>query len=237
MFWRLHLNRITFILRISSGWHYPFQADTYLACCKCILEDRVSGGKRHLSDRKLLTWTVRWALLPSPAACWAFSPACSGWSTLCHPGPASDTPGWDCTETDERNDHSASETDAPEMEISFIFAWVNLFKLTWVTRGDPPGCSAACWASGRRRGCRCVASWSGSGPGWLSEDRPSGCSTLHEAPESPGPRERSDGGWHIEKIEYTHGSYLSSTGKEPMITLCPRSYVGGIVLYPYCSWN
>lgn len=64
--------------------------------------------------------------------------------------------------------------------------------LTSATLCALPGCTAAGWASGRPRGCRCAASPPASGPGWPSADRPSEWSTLRAAPVSPDPTEISE---------------------------------------------
>lgn len=77
--------------------------------------------------------------------------------------------------------------------LSLTQFWAAYFsdELTGGTRGVLPGCSGANWASGKRHGYRCAASWSASDPGWPSAGRPSGCSTLRGAPAIRDPREKS----------------------------------------------
>lgn len=58
-------------------------------------EDDLRERKKCNSPSEVPTSPPESAPLPNPAACWASSPACSGWNSPCHPGPASDTHGCD----------------------------------------------------------------------------------------------------------------------------------------------
>lgn len=85
------------------------------------------------------------ALLLNPAACWAFSPACSGWNTLCHPGPASDTHGCGCTGRERQTRWRTKYEGGVWRQELTCTTWLwSSRRLTWGTRGALPGCSEAC---------------------------------------------------------------------------------------------